>query len=56
MSVRNLDKLFKPEAVALIGATPRHGSLGAVLARNRWRAEVMISLWADPVKAGKQSE
>jgi acetyltransferase len=34
MSVRNLDKLFKPRAVALIGATPRHGSLGAVLARN----------------------
>ena len=34
MSVRNLDKLFKPRAVALIGATPRHGSLGAVLVRN----------------------
>jgi len=34
MSVRNLDKLFKPGAVALIGATPRQGSLGAVLARN----------------------
>src|SRR6516165_8417889 len=34
MSVRNLDKLFKPGAVALIGATPRHDSLGAVLARN----------------------
>ena len=34
MSVRNLDKLFKPGAVALIGATPRHGSLGAVLSRN----------------------
>jgi acetyltransferase len=34
MSVRNLDKLLKPGAVALIGATPRHDSLGAVLARN----------------------
>ena len=34
MSVRNLDKLFKPRAVALLGATPRHGSLGAVLDRN----------------------
>ena len=34
MSVRNLDKLFKPGAVALIGATPRDGSLGAVLSRN----------------------
>jgi acetyltransferase len=34
MFVRNLDKLFKPRAVTLIGATPQHGSLGAVLARN----------------------
>jgi acetyltransferase len=34
MFVRNLDKLFKPRAVALAGATPRHGSLAAVLARN----------------------
>ena len=34
MSVRYLDKLFKPGAVALIGATPRHDSLGAVVARN----------------------
>jgi acetyltransferase len=34
MTVRDLDKLFKPEAVALIGAMPRHGSLGAMLARN----------------------
>jgi acyl-CoA synthetase (NDP forming) len=38
MSVRNLDKLFKPEAVALIGATPRHSSLGAMLVSNRRRA------------------
>ena len=29
MSVRNLDKLFKPRSVALIGATPRPGSVGA---------------------------
>ena len=34
MSVRNLDKLFKPRAVALIGATPRQGSPGAALVRN----------------------
>src|ERR1700758_443298 len=27
MSVRNLDKLFEPRSVALIGATPRPGSL-----------------------------
>jgi acyl-CoA synthetase (NDP forming) len=30
MSVRNLDKLFAPRSVALIGATPRPGSVGAV--------------------------
>ena len=39
MSVRNLDKLFSPGAVALIGATPRPGSVGAVVARNLRRAK-----------------
>jgi acetyltransferase len=34
MSVRNLDKLFGPRSVALIGATPRPGAVGAVVARN----------------------
>jgi len=38
MSVRNLDKLFNPESVALIGASPRPGSVGAVIARNLRRA------------------
>jgi acetyltransferase len=38
MSVRNLDKLFTPRSVALIGATPRLGSVGAVVARNLRRA------------------
>jgi acetyltransferase len=38
MSVRNLDKLFKPRSVALIGATPRPGSVGAVVVRNLRRA------------------
>ena len=39
MSVRNLDRLFNPESVALIGASPRPGSVGAVIARNLSRAE-----------------
>jgi len=39
MSVRNLDKLFNPASVALIGASPRPGSVGAVIARNLRRAE-----------------
>jgi acetyltransferase len=38
MSVRNFDRLFKPKSVALIGASDRPGSVGAVLARNLQRA------------------
>jgi acetyltransferase len=38
MSVRNLDRLFKPRSVALIGATPRPRSVGAVIERNLARA------------------
>jgi len=34
MSVRNLDKLFRPQSVALIGATSRPGAVGAVVGRN----------------------
>jgi acetyltransferase len=38
MSVRNLDKMFKPASVAIIGATPRERAVGAVLMRNLRRA------------------
>lgn len=38
MSVRNLDHLFKPASVALIGASTRAGSVGAVVARNLFNA------------------
>ena len=34
MTTRNLDRLFQPRSVALIGASDRQGSVGAVLARN----------------------
>ncbi|MEX0431599.1 bifunctional acetate--CoA ligase family protein/GNAT family N-acetyltransferase [Spiribacter insolitus] len=34
MTVRNLDALFKPRSIAIIGASRRAGSVGAVLARN----------------------
>jgi acetyltransferase len=34
MSIRNLDVLFRPRSVALIGAGKQPGSIGAVLARN----------------------
>ncbi len=34
MTINNLDALFKPRSVALIGASNRRGSIGAMLARN----------------------
>ena len=38
MSIRNLDYLFHPRSIALIGASKRPGSVGSVLARNLFRA------------------
>ncbi len=38
MSIRNFSKLFQPQTVALIGASERPGSVGAVVARNLRRA------------------
>ena len=34
MTVRNLDKLLSPRSVAVVGASPRAGSLGAIAWRN----------------------
>lgn len=34
MSIRNLDAIFRPASVALIGASPRSGSVGRVIADN----------------------
>ncbi|MEM9629564.1 MAG: acetate--CoA ligase family protein [Pseudomonadota bacterium] len=34
MTIRNLEKLFKPETLALIGASKRPSSVGSVLAKN----------------------
>jgi acetyltransferase len=34
MSIRNLDRLFKPRSVALFGASEREGSLGRILLQN----------------------
>jgi len=38
MTIRNLDFLFKPSSVALIGASTQAGSIGAVLAHNLFSA------------------
>jgi acetyltransferase len=34
MSIRHLDQLFDPASVAVIGASPRAGSVGATVWRN----------------------
>ena len=34
MTTRNFDALFEPKSIAVIGASNRAGSVGAVLARN----------------------
>src|ERR687886_1431982 len=34
MTIRNLDVLFKPRSIAVIGASRRPGSVGAVVTRN----------------------
>jgi acetyltransferase len=39
VTIRNLDQLFRPRSVALIGASSRPGSIGAVLARNIFRGD-----------------
>ena len=34
MSIRNLDRLFRPRSIAVVGASRRTGSVGGVVARN----------------------
>ena len=38
MTIRNLDRLFKPSSIALIGASKRPQSIGQVVARNLFNA------------------
>ena len=38
MSIRNLDAVFTPSTIALVGASNRAGSVGSVLARNLFGA------------------
>ena len=38
MTVRNLDALFKPRSIALIGASRRQGSMGSVVAKKLFNA------------------
>ena len=45
MSVRNLDHLFRPESVAVIGASERERSVGAVVMRNLREGGFKGPLW-----------
>ena len=38
MTIRNLDALFRPNAIALVGASNQPNTVGAVLARNLFEA------------------
>ncbi len=38
MSIRNLDKMFRPQSVAVIGATDKPNSVGSALMTNLLRA------------------
>jgi acetyltransferase len=46
MSVRNLDALFAPKSVAVVGASARPGNLGAIVLRNLRQAGFDGPLWA----------
>jgi len=46
MSVRNLEALFQPASVAVIGASDREGSLGAVVLRNLKAGGFNGPVWA----------
>ena len=45
MSVRNLEKMFQPRSVALVGASDRAGSLGSVLLRNLKQGGFKGPIW-----------
>jgi acetyltransferase len=45
MSQRHLDRLFAPRSVALIGASAREGSVGAVLAQNLTKSGFHGPVW-----------
>jgi len=40
MTIRNLDALFEPRSLVLIGASERAGAIGATVARNLLRGDL----------------
>ncbi len=53
MSTRNLDKLFDPRSIAVIGASNKKGSVGYILLRNLIGAEYQGIVY--PVNVAAQS-
>ncbi|MCC2634603.1 MAG: family N-acetyltransferase [Ramlibacter sp.] len=53
MSVRNLDALFSPRSVAVIGVSPKPGNLGALVLRNLRAGGFAGPLWAVNRRAGE---
>lgn len=45
MSILNLDAVFRPRSIALLGASDREGSVGNVMARNMLNANFTGELW-----------
>ncbi|WP_282604703.1 bifunctional acetate--CoA ligase family protein/GNAT family N-acetyltransferase [Pelagibius sp. Alg239-R121] len=53
MSIRHLESLFKPKSLAVIGASRREGSLGAVLAANLMSAKFAGTIYPVHPKSEK---
>ena len=56
MTIRNLDHMFAPRSVALIGASGREGSVGNVLLKNLLGGGLPGPLWAVNPKGGRIGE
>ncbi|MEX0839409.1 MAG: bifunctional acetate--CoA ligase family protein/GNAT family N-acetyltransferase [Parvibaculum sp.] len=53
MSIRNLDRMFAPRSVALVGASAREGSVGHVLLSNLVGAGLEGPVWAVNPRGGQ---
>lgn len=45
MTIRNLEYLLSPKSVAMIGASPRSGSIGRIIATNLFKANFVGPVW-----------
>ncbi|MEQ9121466.1 MAG: CoA-binding protein, partial [Alphaproteobacteria bacterium] len=53
MSIRNLDRMYAPRSVALVGATAKPGAVGNVLLNNLLGAGLPGPVWAVNPKGGQ---